>query len=235
MPRPAPGHPQELPVVLRRVPNGRRPGDAVLVRGRECQVGVVVDDRPREARQIAVAGSAVGPTDRTLESPARARSSVGERSLHTREVAGSKPAAPIQQFRRKGRPHPAGPRQLHLRGGVLGKVVDLANLAQPPPDHALARSKCSATEPALVVPDLKGEAGPGPGGRIRPDHDLLNAGRGCAATAAPSTTRPVPANRPALTSCRPARRSRRTTRSPPGRGRGRARFPTRSSPARRRY
>jgi hypothetical protein len=30
-----------------------------------------------------------------LESAARARSSVGERSLHTREVAGSKPAAPI--------------------------------------------------------------------------------------------------------------------------------------------
>src|SRR5437588_7027555 len=29
--------------------------------------------------------------------PPRARSSVGERSLHTREVAGSKPAAPIEK------------------------------------------------------------------------------------------------------------------------------------------
>src|SRR4051794_18198618 len=29
------------------------------------------------------------------QAPSRARSSVGERSLHTREVAGSKPAAPI--------------------------------------------------------------------------------------------------------------------------------------------
>ena len=31
----------------------------------------------------------------TMPVPPRARSSVGERSLHTREVAGSKPAAPI--------------------------------------------------------------------------------------------------------------------------------------------
>jgi hypothetical protein len=35
------------------------------------------------------------PAARSRLGPARARSSVGERSLHTREVAGSKPAAPI--------------------------------------------------------------------------------------------------------------------------------------------
>src|SRR5439155_3382358 len=37
------------------------------------------------------------PSASDLSSAPRARSSVGERSLHTREVAGSKPAAPIRK------------------------------------------------------------------------------------------------------------------------------------------
>ena len=37
-----------------------------------------------------------------MPAPLRARSSVGERSLHTREVAGSKPAAPITRKARSG-------------------------------------------------------------------------------------------------------------------------------------
>lgn len=36
-----------------------------------------------------------------ISEPSRARSSVGERSLHTREVAGSKPAAPTTSVRRR--------------------------------------------------------------------------------------------------------------------------------------
>lgn len=45
------------------------------------------------------------PTDRVFSDLTRARSSVGERSPHTREVAGSKPAAPIHiaRFTRLGR------------------------------------------------------------------------------------------------------------------------------------
>jgi hypothetical protein len=53
---------------------------------------VVLGPQRGRKRQPAVPNR---PRPRRIERPPRARSSVGERSLHTREVAGSSPAVPI--------------------------------------------------------------------------------------------------------------------------------------------
>jgi UDP-N-acetyl-D-mannosaminuronate dehydrogenase len=53
----------------------------------ECKVALI-------APAIAEAAAATTPYNR---SPLRARSSAGERSLHTREVGGSKPPVPIRK------------------------------------------------------------------------------------------------------------------------------------------
>src|SRR5216683_1864111 len=86
---------------------------------------------PVEGRELSAMGSsaafdasAEAARDRAspIDSSSRARSSVGERSLHTREVAGSKPAAPILEARGKiavaGRHADDPDRELKVNGAL---------------------------------------------------------------------------------------------------------------------
>ena len=63
---------------------------------------------------------------------------MGERSLHTREVAGSKPAAPIQRPRHAANPHSDVVPDIVTRGYVLGWLHDALVAAGTEPAPATA-------------------------------------------------------------------------------------------------
>jgi hypothetical protein len=69
--------------------------------------------------------------------PLRARSSVGERSLHTREVAGSKPAAPMQHSRPMGLPRTPHGTIRGTKRRLAALLLGLVAQAHQLPDHRL--------------------------------------------------------------------------------------------------